>query len=394
MTQRKKKQQNPDPYTVADIFREMEVELIASAKQTLSKHEAWEEELGFRWEQWQLAKLRAINAFRVANRKIVKSFIEEAKVVGREVLETTYETAYETSVKLADEVVAEIEVPEIDSSVSLGEVEIPEQDFFHINDDKVKVVIEEMESTFTNTEGLVMRKMDDTYRRVVDKAVLKLSTGSQTVNQAVDESVKEFLEKGIDAITYSNGNRVNIASYAEMYIRTANQRATFLAQGKVRDERGIYTVLMSQHTNSSPMCEPYQGTVMIDDVFTTLSHDDAVHMARETGYTRLETAMSNHAFHPNCRHSLSTFYPGRTTIPKPFTAEESAQAVERYKLEQKQRRLEANVRKWKRMAEGYTDEKSIKRANERVKHYQAQLREHVKDNPGLRRNYWRERKIG
>lgn len=42
----------------------------------------------------------------------------------------------------------------------------------------------------------------------------------------------DFLDKGINCIEYKNGNRVNISSYAEMALRTASQRATFLGEGK------------------------------------------------------------------------------------------------------------------------------------------------------------------
>lgn len=386
-----RKNKKLDEYSLADLFREIELELIASAKQNLSRHVAWEQELGFEWEQWQLAKLRSLNQYRINNRKIIRSYKSEIENIIQEVIESTYSDAYKEAVKVTDEIFADMNI-EMDSSALLfSDVEVPEENFFHINDDKINVIIDEMQKTFVNSEGVTMRKMDDTYRQVLDKAVLKLGAGTTSINKAIDESTKEFLSKGIDSITYKDGRRVNIASYAEMYLRTANQQASFYAQGKARDRMGVYTVLMSQHENCSPMCLPYQGTVMIDDVFTSLSKDDAVQIARETGYTRLSTAMENHAFHPNCRHSLSTWFPGKSTVPKAFTQEQNVKAIDRYKREQEQRILENKIRKWKRVEVGSLDPTNKKTAQTKVKQYQGKLRNHIKQNPNLRRKYWRER---
>lgn len=383
-----KNKSKPDQYTLADIFREIELELISSMQRTLSRHEAWEEELGFQWEQWQSAKLRSLSQFQKRNRKVIKSYQDDIKNTIDEVLHSSYDDAYRKSLELTKS--WDLDTA-LDSSSSLGTDELLEDNFFHTNDEKLEVIIEEMQKTFVNSEGIIMRKMDDTYRQVLDKSVLKLGAGATTIQKAIDDSTQEFLSKGIDCITYKNGRKVNIASYAEMYLRTANQQATFLAQGKVRDKLGIYTVLMSQHENCSPMCLPYQGTVMIDDVYTSITEDYAIQLSRETGYERLSTAMKNHAFHPNCRHSITTWYPGKSSVPAPFTLEQNARAVERSKLEQEQRVLESYVRKWKRIEAGSTDSENMKFAQEKVKMYQKHLRDHVKSNQGLRRKYWRER---
>lgn len=385
------KDKNRDVYTLADIFRAMELELIESAQRNLSKHEDWENKLGFKWEQWQLAKLRNITTFRVENRKIIKSYQKEIEETIEEVLTINYDETYKKSMELTESIHKDFEFDIEMSSKSLidADVEIPEGNFFHVNDDKLKVMIEEMQSTFVNQEGVIMRKMDDTYRQTLDKIALKLGAGATTVQQATDEAIKDFLERGIDSVTYKNGRKVNIAAYAEMYLRTANQQAGFLASGKARDESGNYFVLMSRHANCSPMCLPFQGTVMIDDVYTQITKDKAEQLSKESGFKLLSYAMSKHAFHPNCRHNLVTWVGG--SVPEPFDEEKNKEAVYKYKQEQKQRRLENELRKWKRIKVGSSDDDNRIIAHERVKELQKELREHIKENPGLRRNYWRER---
>ena len=172
-----------------------------------------------------------------------------------------------------------------------------------------------------------------------------------------------------------------------MALRTASQRATFLGEGKKRDELGVYTVLMSSHDNCSPMCLPYQGTVMIDDVYTSLSKEDALQMARETRYELLSEAMKNHAFHPNCRHSLRTFFPGINSIPEPADDEK---AVANYEAEQKQRYLERGIRMYKRLYEGSVDEVNQARYKKKVNEWTERLKEHISEHDHLRRDRTRE----
>lgn len=388
---KKMKKKQLDPYSLSDIFRDIELKLITSMRNNLSRHEKWEEELGYQWEQWQISKLRAISKFRLENHKIIAPYIEPIQDVIDQVLRQSYGKAYNDSIKLMDEI--GLSIAGMDNSSVLGGLEIPEENFFQINEDKLLSIIGEMQMDFKHSEGLILRKMDDAYRSILSKSVIEMGTGATSIQKAIDEASKEFLSKGIDCITYKDGKRVNIASYAEMYLRTASQKATFVAQGKARDRMKVYTVLSSQHANCCEHCLKWQAIVMIDDVYTSISSSDAKEMSQETKYPLLSDAMKDQFLHPNCRHSLTTWFPGSSTTPTPFTEAQSERALKRYNLEQEQRSLENSLRRWKRIKEGSIDVDLIKRASYFVNYYQNQLREHIKSNPGLRREYWRERSI-
>ena len=377
-----------DQYTLRDIFLEIELELIESMRRTLARHEREERDRGFQWEQWQRAKLRNLSQFRKDNANIIALYHEDIMNTIEEVLNMEYQDAYKQSLKLFDEI--EMDFAGMDNSTPLGELEVMEDDFFHVNDEKVKSMIEVMQSDFS-IDNKILRKMDDVYKQTLNKAVLEVGTGSKTIKQAVDGATKDFLTKGIDCITYSDGRKVNISSYAEMYLRTASQRAKFMADGKVRDRIGIYFILVSQHANCCPMCLKWQRRVLIDDVFTSLSRIDALKLSRETGYPLLSEAMNEGLFHPNCRHNLTTWIPGHSTMPKEFAEQDKAKALENYQQEQHQRLLERIIREWKRIAEGSLDEGNKKKAIRNVSYYQKLLRDKVKANPNLRRDYWRER---
>ncbi len=89
-----------------------------------------------------------------------------------------------------------------------------------------------------------------------------------TSKQAIDEATKDFLSSGINCVRYKNGRQVNIASYSEMAIRTANKRAMLVSEGDVRKTFGIHTVRISKHGACSETCLPWQGKVYMDDVWS------------------------------------------------------------------------------------------------------------------------------
>lgn len=252
------------------------------------------------------------------------------------------------------------------------------------NDIKLDNTKKKIVHDLKKVQAAVWRKMDDVYRQTVYRAEMNMAAGAKTLEQAIDMATKEFLQKGIDCIEYKDGKRVNIASYAEMALRTAAHRAKLLGEGKKRDEWGIHTVFVSAHANTCPLCALWQGKILIDDVFSGGTKEEAERL----GYPLLSTAIKAGLLHPNCRHNIATYFPGITQLPK---VPDTNKAIETYKAEQEQRELERQIKKWKRSAEGSQDPANAKYAKEKVKEYQNKMREHLEKHPELRRSYRREK---
>lgn len=177
-----------------------------------------------------------------------------------------------------------------------------------------------------------------------------------------------------------------------MALRTCNTRAMLMGEAKQRERLGIDTVLVSQYGACSDTCLPWQGRVYIDDVFQTYNgpRTGSFGISRNgRQYMLLSVAIKAGLFHPNCRHTITTWIEGVSTMPKPMDVKE----IERInKLEKTQRALERKVREAKRQAEGLTDPEAQKAAKAKVREAQAELREFVKKNGDvLRRDPWRER---
>lgn len=414
-------------YDIGEIFRQMELDLIANMKKTFKYHEKEESEEGFKWEQWQRGKLRALLAYRKRNKQITESYTDRilktvdeqlgrhyregennALTIGKKALKkikSLFGSKEPDKAKPDEKTIEyEIEIPKLSLPEDTSEQQktreyisnlrgepptVPEDNnFFGMNDKKLSVLRESVKSDLKKAQASVLRKMDDVYRQTIFKAHVYLQSGATTVYKAIDMATKDFLSKGIDSITYSNGTKVNIASYAEMCLRTANHRATLLGEGKKRDEFGVHLVVVSAHANTCPLCAPWQGKVLVDDVFSHPSQEYIEEYTKK--YPLLSEAIKAGLLHPNCRHSLTTYFEGITQIPKVPNEKEAADT---YKAEQKQREMEREIRKYKRIAAGSTDEGNVKYAEDKVKQFEKELKSFLKLHPELRRASEREKVI-
>lgn len=235
--------------------------------------------------------------------------------------------------------------------------------------------------------------MDDVYRTTLNKVQLMMGTGSITLNEAIDLATRDFLDKGINCIVYADGRRVNIADYVRMALRTTSTRATLQGAAKRFAELGYDTVLISQYGGCSETCEPYQGKVYIDDVFTIWNGEKSGDFGKsnycDKWFMLLSAAIQGGLFHPNCRHTMGQYIDGLTKIPKPIPAEKIR---EQRALEEKQRAMERKIRALKRKVEGTQDEKKVKEYKRKLREEQGKLREFIKEHDDvLRRDYSREK---
>ena len=426
---------------IAEIFEWIEMLLIGSLKRNLTHHENEEKKYGFNWSAWQAEKLRSLDKFRRENAAIVgkytntidkntRALLEEqfregvngaAEEAGeapepqpvymQDIQPTQPELSEQPEQAVQPEQPQEQPEPETTEQVSAeppaatGEpiaVIKPEPQFFGVDTVKVNKLVEDMTTMEKQAETAALRMTDDVYRQTLNRVQLAMSTGSMTLNKAIDTAVEDFLNVGINCIEYKDGRRVNIADYVRMALRTTSTRAALQGHSEKLKALGYDTVAVSSYGMCSPTCLPYQGRVYINDAFTSWSGETQL---RADGLTYgksnycgkwfplLSSAIAGGLFHPNCRHGISMWSDGD---PLPETLDNS-ETERRYKLEQQQRALEREIRKAKRKAEGFTDSENIAMAKAQLKEKQKQLREFInKTNADegaevLRRDYEREK---
>jgi hypothetical protein len=237
----------------------------------------------------------------------------------------------------------------------------------------------------------ITRVVVDTYRRVTARASGTVLLGAQTRRQAAQQALNEFAGRGISGFTDRAGRNWDMASYAEMAVRSVTGRAAVEGHIDALGEIGVGLVIVSDAPLECELCRPWEGEVL------SLSGPSGPHTVRERHAIQRRQTVAVHVvgsllearaaglFHPNCRHSLSAYLPGVTTRPQSPPHPQGAT----YEDTQHQRYLERQVRAWKRRSAVAMDDTARRTANARVREYQARIRALTADK-GLPRKSARE----
>lgn len=330
-------------YDIVKAFEKIENELIASMIRNLDRHRAEEKELGIEWSQWQVEQLKALEVYKRNNRK---KFIPQYSTINqhiRRVLQDSYNdgsTQQERQILQAIQAIKRGFKGKGKNNLVFTGVTETAGEFFKTNERKLDTLIKATTHDMGKAETAVLRMANDQYRKIIFNAQVMANTGAGTYAKAVDMATKDFLSAGINCIEYRNGRRVNIKSYAEMALRTANKRAYLQGEGAKRQEWGIYTVILNKRGNPCPLCAPFVGRVFIDDVWSG-GPKNGISPVTGIKYPLLSEAIKKGLYHPNCRDAHTTYFEGISTPPESsqYTADELDELAERYK-----QRSEAKLR--------------------------------------------------
>lgn len=366
-------------YDIAEAFEEIESELIRSMTRNFKRHRDWELSEGFDWTMWQAEQLKALEQYRGEARKAMGKHSANIDRLIDELLEGTFkDAAAEQERKILQAVRRGARLPRTPQAGDDPNA------FFHTNTRKLDALRESVKNDLHTAETATLRMTEDVYRKTIFNAQVYANTGAGTLWQAVDMATKNFLAAGLGAIRYRDGRMVNAASYAEMAIRTANKRAYLTGEGAKRQEWGISLVLVTRRGTGCPYCVKWQGRVYVDDVWSG-GRPDGQHPL-------LSTAIAGGLYHPNCKDSHTTYFPGISTEPEPLTAQQRQQMVENYNLQQKQRYYERQVKKYKRLETGSLDLANVEKYKVLRQEWQARTGALVREHPDvLRREYAREK---
>ena len=364
-----------DIYDVVEIFQDIEMELIKSMKRNMKRHIGEEIQEDINWTQWQAEMLNGLAQYKYENADKLQGYYSTINDNIEELIRQAYKLG---------ETEQEIEILKaIQEGFKADKVDTLYGGFFKLNKEKLNALIKSVLYDFEMAESAILRMADDVYRQTIFKAQMFYNSGASTLWKAVDMATKDFLSAGLNCIEYRNGARVNIASYSEMAIRTANKRANLMGSANKREEWGIHTVKISSHNSACPMCIQWQGKVYIDDVYGAGTKEES----RITGYPLLSVAVKGGMFHPNCKNGLSTYYEGISNPPKNPTKEEKEEMSRRYDLEQRQRECERNIRKYKRLEAGCIDADNMKKYTEKRMQWTNEYNNLIADNSDvLRKN--------
>lgn len=342
-------------YDLITAYKRIETELLKSMKRNLNRHIKEEEAVGKAYEMWQAEQLQELQIW--LNKelpKYSKDFLKANELIQPLLLQTFKDS------RLAQEsdILKAIENGWKGQKVGEASRKLSRS----INTRKLNSLISSTKSEILSAQMAILRKTEDIYRQTIYNSQIYLQTGSGTLANAVDMASQDFMQKGINAIMYKNGALVNISTYTEMALRTANTRAYLQGEASMRDEWGINTVIINSRGSTCPLCDKWIGKVMVDDVYSAGAIENT------SGYPLLSEAMAGGLYHPNCKDTHSTFFPGITNIAKHMNKEEKKKAIEEYNNEQGARRANARAAAYKREATVAADPANKRIYNQKAKY--------------------------
>lgn len=352
-------------YDVSRAFERIENELLESMTRNLKKHKAEETELGIEWTQWQAIQLEELQRFKL---EAAKKYGLEFKSMNKKIRETIANASLQGASDEELNVLKALEkgyVLKRGRGLSAG--------FFQTNQKRLDALMNAVEHDMKTAQTAVLRYANDQYRKIIFQSQVAASSGALTYEKAVDMAASDFLKKGINCITYSNGAVHNIVSYADMAVRTASKRAYLMGEGQKRQEWGVSTVILNKRFNACPLCMPFEGKVLIDDVWSGGSSKDGP-------YPLMSSAMAAGLYHPNCKDKHSTYFEGISSKPESRYYEEKPVIKERQLIENKLNHAKRQAKSYNRLAKNSLDAENQEtyraRATEwsgKVKEYREQL---------------------
>lgn len=256
----------------------------------------------------------------------------------------------------------------------------------------LEVIASDLHRVLADLPAIALRNALDSYQQIISTPAALNATGVLTRRKATQDALNGFAARGIDGFTDKAGRTWHIDTYAEMATRTGAAHALRTAYEGELIARGEDLVIVTGNTYTCRLCAPWQDKVLsltglyprgtyrlpsaVGDGYVT------VHVAGT-----LEEARAAGLHHPNCTHSEGLYLPGATVI-EPGTM--GIRDAETYDASQKQRALEREIRKHKRLLVAAITGEAESKARAAIRGYQAQIRELLAEHPKLQRKRYRE----
>lgn len=335
-------------YDISRAFDRIEKELMDSIIRNMERHKAEETEEGYEWSMWQTEQLKALEKYKRENKKKyekkfcdinnqIESLIRDAEVAG----------SMEQEIEILEAIKKGFHGFAKDSGIMQGA-------FFQLNERKLEALIKATTDDLQKAETAILRMANDKYRRIIFDAQVYANSGAGTYEKAVDMATRDMAAAGLNCVEYQNGARHRLAEYADMAIRTASKRAYLQGEGAKRQEWGVSTVIMNKRGNPCPKCLPFVGKVLIDDVWSGGKKEDGP-------YPLMSTAIEAGLYHPRCRDSHTTYFPGISTADNTWTKEELENIGYENAQEAKKQYCNRQDKKYGRLAKYSLDKENKKR---------------------------------
>jgi AraC-like DNA-binding protein len=208
--------------------------------------------------------------------------------------------------------------------------------------------VERTNGTLENLTRTTANTATRQFERILDQAHFRLASGAFSFQDVVRWGIKDLAKNGIASIEYPSGH----VDYTEVAFRRATltglNQAGLAVQERRAEEMGCDYVETTAHAGARPSHAVWQGRVFK----LHGSEPDYPNFYDETGYGTGEGLGGW-----NCRHGFYPFFPGLSELANTkeyldelnnATVTYNGKKMSMYDATQEQRRIERNIRRWKR----------------------------------------------
>ena len=284
---------------------------------------------------YQMAVAENTKAYKQEVQDIIKRTVKEAKEAGDELTAEAGNMAWNNDLSMWQEHGADLKKP---NSMSQLISAFQKQTAGQLRNLTKSTGFK---NTVFSTTGVL-----NAYQREMDLALLKVSTGTFSYDQAVNDCVHRLAQSGLRSIDYANGRTYQLDTAVRMSVRTGLSQLS----GKIMEENlkqtGQDLVITSQHIGSRPEHVPWQNKVFSYSGKNKKYPD----FFKSTGYGTA-TGLKG----VNCTHEFYPFWEGADFVPddieEPKPVKINGKTYDYYQVTQKQRQMERNIRATKREIE-------------------------------------------
>ena len=215
-----------------------------------------------------------------------------------------------------------------------------------------------------------LESIENAYRNELDKAVMKICTGTFSQEKVLNDVVHDLAHSGLRSIDYSSGRSMQLDVGARLALRTGCHQLAGKISDANMEQTGENLVYVSRHWGARNTStghanhEEWQGKVYFIKPGTDYSKE-----ARRIGQDRImdlwyATGYSVDGAHPNdplgldgynCRHNRHAWFEGMSFLPaeqpEPVPVTINGKTYDYYAMTQRMRAMERAVRALKREKE-------------------------------------------
>ena len=284
---------------------------------------------------YQMAVAENTKAYKQEVQDIIDKTVEKAKVLGDELVAEAGDMAWNNDLSMWEKHGEDLTKPNsVDNFIKASSVQTV---------GALKNLTKTMgfkNTAFGNTGVMNM------YQREMDLALIKVTTGAFSYDQAVNDCVHRLAQSGLRSIDYANGRSYQLDTAVRMSVRTGMSQLS----GKITEENlkesGHDLVITTQHMGSRPEHAVWQNKVFSYSGKSKKYPD----FVKGTGYgtvTGLKGA--------NCTHDFFPYWEGASIIPEDIKEPDprtiGGKTYTYYESTQKQRQMERQIRATKREIE-------------------------------------------